>query len=66
MQSPMALAMEREMTEAVLVERHGVVAIITMNLPDKRDALGIDLVSGLVQTFSALQDEKREAAFTGK
>lgn len=45
------------MSEPVLVEQRGDVAIVTLNLPEKRNALGVALYRGLSQTLTSLQDE---------
>ncbi|AMN45760.1 2-(1,2-epoxy-1,2-dihydrophenyl)acetyl-CoA isomerase [Steroidobacter denitrificans] len=45
------------MAEAVLVQRHGAVASVIMNRPDKRNALNPELYLGLTEVFSGLQDE---------
>lgn len=45
------------MTEPVLVEQRGRIAIVTMNLPEKRNALGTTLYPALSRTLSGLQDE---------
>ena len=51
MQTPDPLA------DAVLVERRGAVAIVTMNLPKKRNALGNAFAARLARAISELQDE---------
>ena len=45
------------MTDALLVERRGRVAVVTMNLPEKRNALGAALYPALSQTLTSLQDD---------
>lgn len=45
------------MTEAVLVERRSAVAILTLNLPHKRNALGAELYPALARTLDALQHD---------
>jgi enoyl-CoA hydratase/carnithine racemase len=45
------------MTEAVLVQRHGAVASVIMNQPERRNALSPELYLGLSQTLAALQEE---------
>ena len=45
------------MSEAVLVERHGSVALVAMNLPARRNAIGKELGEALSRVLSALQDE---------
>lgn len=45
------------MTEAVLVERRDAVAIVTMNLPQRRNALGPALYHALGRTLQDLQDD---------
>ena len=45
------------MAEAVLVQRHGAVASVVMNRPEKRNALSAELYLGLSEVFEALQDE---------
>jgi enoyl-CoA hydratase/carnithine racemase len=44
------------MAEAVLIERRGAIAIVTLNLPHKRNALGPALYLPLVQTLEQLRD----------
>jgi enoyl-CoA hydratase/carnithine racemase len=44
-------------TEAVLVQRHGAVASVIMNQPDRRNALSPELYSGLARTVATLQEE---------
>jgi enoyl-CoA hydratase/carnithine racemase len=44
------------MNDAVLIEHHGAVAIVTMNLPEKRNALDGNLVQALVEALTHLQD----------
>ena len=46
-----------EMSEPVLVERRGRIAIVTLNLPEKRNALGAALYPALSRTLAGLQDE---------
>lgn len=55
------------MSEAVLVERQGNVAIARMNLPAKRNAVGRALYTALQKTFEALQADTslRAVVFTG-
>ena len=55
------------MTDAVLVERHAAIAIVTMNLPQKRNALDMSLVEALVESLTRLQDsaEIRALVLTG-
>ena len=55
------------MTELVLVERRGAVAVVTMNLPARRNALGPALYSSLSRTLAELQDdpELRALVLTG-
>lgn len=45
------------MSEPVLVERRGRIAIVTMNVPEKRNALGAALYPALSRTLAELQDE---------
>ena len=45
------------MTEPVLLEKRGSVALVTLNLPEKRNALGTLLYPALSQTLTALQDD---------
>lgn len=45
------------MTEPVLVEHRDNVAIVTLNAPEKRNALGLALYRGLSQTLTSLQDD---------
>jgi len=45
------------MTEALLIERRGAVACITMNLQHKRNALSRELYSGLASALETLQGE---------
>jgi 2-(1,2-epoxy-1,2-dihydrophenyl)acetyl-CoA isomerase len=57
------------MSEAVLTERRGAVALVTMNRPSKRNALGADLSLRLVQVLTVLQDDPQVRAlvlFGGK
>nr|WP_298723309.1 enoyl-CoA hydratase/isomerase family protein [uncultured Steroidobacter sp.] len=55
------------MTEAVLVQRHGAVASVIMNRPDRRNALSPELYLGLSKTVAALQEdpEVRALVLTG-
>jgi 2-(1,2-epoxy-1,2-dihydrophenyl)acetyl-CoA isomerase len=55
------------MSDAVLIERHAAVAIVAMNLPEKRNALDMRLVEDLVESLTRLQDssELRALVFTG-
>jgi 2-(1,2-epoxy-1,2-dihydrophenyl)acetyl-CoA isomerase len=46
------------MTETVLLERRDSVAIVTMNVPQKRNALGAELVEPLAKLLAELQDDK--------
>lgn len=45
------------MTEPVLVEQRGRIAIVTMNLPEKRNALGAALYPALSRALTELQDD---------
>jgi 2-(1,2-epoxy-1,2-dihydrophenyl)acetyl-CoA isomerase len=45
------------MAEAILVERRDAVAILTLNLPHKRNALGAELYPELTRTLEALQQD---------
>ena len=45
------------MTDPVLVERKGDIAIVTMNLPAKRNAIGRSLYPALQRTFEDLQSD---------
>jgi enoyl-CoA hydratase/carnithine racemase len=45
------------MSEPVLVERRGRIAVVTLNVPEKRNALGAALYSALSRTITELQDE---------
>jgi enoyl-CoA hydratase/carnithine racemase len=45
------------MTEPVLIEHRDNVAIVTLNAPEKRNALGLALYRGLSQTLTTLQDD---------
>lgn len=45
------------MSEPVLIERRGDVAIVTLNVPEKRNALGTALYRALSQTVTDLQDD---------
>lgn len=45
------------MSEPLLVELRDRVAVVTMNVPEKRNALGADLYRELSQTLTALQEE---------
>lgn len=45
-------------SNTVLVERHGAVALVTMNLPEKRNALGPALYPALSETLARLQDDR--------
>lgn len=45
------------MTEVVRIERRDEVAIITLNVPEKRNALGADLYAALSRTLTELQDD---------
>jgi 2-(1,2-epoxy-1,2-dihydrophenyl)acetyl-CoA isomerase len=45
------------MNEPVLVERRGRIAIVTLNLPEKRNALGAALYPALSRTLAELQNE---------
>ena len=55
------------MTEAVIVERRGEIAIVTMNIPAKRNAVGRAIYTGLQRTFEELQLDNtlRALVFTG-
>lgn len=44
------------MSDALLIERHHSVAIVTMNLSEKRNALDVNLVEALVVGLTHLQD----------
>lgn len=56
------------MTEPVLVEKDGGVAVVTMNLPEKRNALTRDLYVGLVRALEGLQEDAdcRAVVLTGR
>ena len=43
---------------AVLVEREGDIAIVTINNPKRRNAISPDVKAGIVETFTALNDDK--------
>lgn len=45
------------MENAVLMERRGAVALVTMNLPDKRNALATELYQSLARILLELQDD---------
>jgi enoyl-CoA hydratase/carnithine racemase len=45
------------MSESFLLERRGFVAIVTMNVPQKRNALGRELVEPLTKILHELQDD---------
>ncbi|MGU7778637.1 enoyl-CoA hydratase/isomerase family protein [Burkholderia sp. PU8-34] len=45
------------MSEALLVARHGSVAQITMNQPERRNALSVPLYTALAETLARLQDD---------
>ncbi len=45
------------MSDPVLVEHRGDVAIVTLNVPEKRNALGVALYRALSQTLTSLQDD---------
>ncbi len=45
------------MSETVLVERRGGVALVTMNLPQKRNALAAELLPVLSQRLTEIQDD---------
>lgn len=45
------------MPETIALERRGPVAIVTMNLPNKRNALAYELVSSLTMILNELQDD---------
>jgi enoyl-CoA hydratase/carnithine racemase len=45
------------MSEPVLVEQRGNVAIVTLNTPEKRNALGVALYRGLSEALTSLQDD---------
>jgi 2-(1,2-epoxy-1,2-dihydrophenyl)acetyl-CoA isomerase len=55
------------MTEAVLIERRGAVASVTMNLGNKRNALSQELYSALASGLEALQEDAaiRAVVLTG-
>jgi 2-(1,2-epoxy-1,2-dihydrophenyl)acetyl-CoA isomerase len=55
------------MTEAVLVEQRDAVAVLTMNRPNKRNALSEDLNAQLARTLHELQDDPtiRALVFSG-
>jgi 2-(1,2-epoxy-1,2-dihydrophenyl)acetyl-CoA isomerase len=44
------------MSDLVLLEQHGSVAVLTMHVPQKRNALDMDLVSALVEALALIQD----------
>ncbi|MDR3416220.1 MAG: enoyl-CoA hydratase/isomerase family protein [Nevskia sp.] len=46
------------MADTVLVERRDEVAIITLNLPRKRNALGVELVAALSRVLTDIQDDR--------
>lgn len=45
------------MSEPVLLERRGDIAIVTLNVPEKRNALGVALYQSLSETLTTLQDD---------
>ena len=45
------------MSEPVLVERRDDVAIVTLHMPEKRNALGEKMYSALSKTLTELQDD---------
>jgi len=45
------------MSEPLLIEHRGAVAIVTLNMPEKRNALGAVLYRALSQTLTTLQDD---------
>ncbi len=45
------------MTELVLIERHDAVALLTLNLPHKRNALETELTDALADALAALQND---------
>jgi 2-(1,2-epoxy-1,2-dihydrophenyl)acetyl-CoA isomerase len=55
------------MTEPVLIERRGEVAVVTLNMPEKRNALGPALYQALPQILTELQhdDGLRALVLTG-
>lgn len=46
------------MTDHVTLERQGLVARITMNRPDRRNALNGEMVDGLIHAFEAVHDDR--------
>lgn len=46
------------MTELVAIRREGAIAILTMNQPEKRNAVSPELTSALVELIQALQDDR--------
>ena len=48
----------RTMSDTVMLERRGAVAIVTMNLPQKRNALARELVEPLTKQLYELQDDQ--------
>lgn len=47
------------MPDAVLVERRGAIAIVTLNLPNKRNAIGKALYTTLPRVLAQLQDDPK-------
>src|SRR3546814_9044595 len=44
------------MSELVLVERHDTHVVLTLNRPDKRNAVNIELADEIIQTLGTLED----------
>ncbi len=51
-------------TDVILVERHGPVALVTLNRPEKRNAINAELAQAIVSTMSECQDA-RAVVITG-
>lgn len=50
------------MSEPILLEHRGRIAIVTMNVPEKRNALGIALYPALSRTLTELQEDEKVRA----
>lgn len=54
------------MNEFIQIEHNGAIAIITLNRPDKRNALNLELLTQLYNALESLSDKQRAIILTGK
>ena len=59
---PGALSSLQPMTQPLLVERQGEVALLTLNRPEKRNALSIELRFEMAAALERLPKTKRSSA----